>query len=302
MGNRVGAVPLSQISYHPSGGKCTGTGTETGPEFICDDYATCYQTIFHSRGDEALALPHFATKIVEICRELNMSSRMFMLANMYGFSRSSPDRHFNAKLLLMPRAKQRATLYRQEVTKCYGTFDVSALKQYADDDCIKLDTSFLDGVSDSEQLAARWIAGYKLARGGDPCPRFFRVNELRLSPLWLASEPHYCRYLSRHASSGTALAHLHENVAIAAKRYRDDPASLKRVQDQRFAALQLILPTVLGFLHLHDYDVRSQARINNSLDFWAGLGIAAQAKACLQFYNTRNPAFLTALQLHNVQQ
>lgn len=161
MGNRAGAVPLSEISYHPSGGKCTGTSTETGPEFICDDYAICYQTIFHSRGDEALALPHFATKIVEICHDLNMSSRMFMLANMYGFSRSSPDRHFNAKLLLMPRAKQRATLYRHEVTKCYGTFDVSALKQYADDDGVKLDPSYLDGVSDSEQLAARWIAGYK---------------------------------------------------------------------------------------------------------------------------------------------
>lgn len=262
---------------------------------VYQEYRRCFKSVYGTSSDDPELVQNFARKIITACHDLRITMRLFMLTNMHGFLTTNPERRFHAKFLLTTRAKQRVDVYRKEIVRQYGTFDIFAFKKFFDcDDKVELQSY----IASSESIAARWIAGFSRSHDDNPYNRFFFFNELRLHPAWLATEPRYLHFIKKYEPRSRAvLEHREEvNILLNDKDYLlGSPAN-----DDRDTAIQKLIPDVLFMVGLDAADITCTATVDDRLAFWKNIGVASQAKLCLRYYVTRDTSVLTPLQIHNV--
>lgn len=261
-------------------------------ESLADLYELCYETVFHTRGDAILRIKDAQARIIEASNEAHCSLRLYILTNMIGYHEASPDRKFYATMLFGDRASRRLELYRSVCRQKYGTFDIEAIDTLLGKETSDAESQMLN----SEIIAGGFIVGFKIRSSGDPGPMLYAMQELSLSPLWLATDPGYTKdVLVRHISepSGTSMIKRHRFSACQTlKELKRDHKRALHIFKTREKIMAQAVVSVLNSHGLSPQDFEIENVVKDASDFWRRLGYAIQHYWLLQYYQTGNPAFL----------
>lgn len=285
MGNRAGHVPVDSIKFRPSsainidGISCLDYNESKAEEV----YLECYRAVFPEyRPDNPCSVRNFGKVVIEQSERADTTLRMFILANMVGFKNSNSDRRYFAKFLVSQSAVKRVSVYRSAATSMFGTFDPQALDDLAENVSIG---TIGNPMLESEELSARWVTGWKSRNAGNPFPRFFRINEMRMHPCWLAIDPHYAEYVKKYSPSTKEIEKVRSNVARVVRRLKSHSGKALYFAKCRGEAARKVLGSVLAQHGLRETDIRATNVVTDMMKFWSDVGVVVQHVACLRYLN-----------------
>jgi len=257
-------------------------------------YESCYETVYKTKGDSLLRVKDAKQRVEQAASDAGCSLRLYILTNMIGYREASPDRKFYANMLFGDRANHRLELYRSVCVQKYGTFDLEAIDTLLG----KEKTSDAEKqMLNSEIIAGSFIVGYKIRSSGDPAPMLFNMQELSLSPIWLATDACYVEtILTPHLNepTGTPMVQRHRfSVCQTLKELKRSNRRAQYVFKTKERMMPIAVKTVLnqhGFSP-SDFEIATET-VDDSFEFWRRIGYAIQQYWTLEYYNSRNEVFL----------
>jgi hypothetical protein len=257
-------------------------------------YAFCYEWVFHHKAPNRIG--RHAALVLKRAAQSKTSLKLFLLANLLGWSESHPAQRFQPSSLAGEFATDQVLTFAATCRRQFGTFDTTALDQLFGTDIARQDIEAL--LLNSEMTAGTWIINYQLCNDGHLTKALYQAKELSLNPYWLAIEPSYLPLLLAHVRAPA------EDLSPVLRRHRWNTAnvlgSLKRRPRSAVAVFNMrerILPEairrVLGLRGFQptDFMVDDRAALRDPLRFWVELTAAIQQFECLNLVEDRSCAF-----------
>jgi hypothetical protein len=251
-------------------------GAVISQETANDLYRQAYRMVYNDWPKDGLG-KHWKAAVANAATA-RMDFKTFVLFVICGYSVTHPGSPFFPVNLSAPGAPSKLEGYRKACINKYGIADYIALG-------LLLDIEFKDIHDElllSETGFGRWIVGSNLRKTGDRTREFYSLEELGLSPYWLATEPTYHQHI--------LLPHLRGELEDDSNRRRQRHlvcqviSVLKRrshLASTIFAARSRVMPealrSVLAFQSLTPECFTAQTPlVSESYPFWTQVGLAVQ--------------------------
>lgn len=263
----------------------------SGDGSVFEIYRACYAEVFKKTPDDLSKHDPDGTRLRDLAHEHDLSIRMFILTAMTGHSRASPGRPYYAPMLLGEYASRTVARYRAASIAEYGGFDAHSLHRLTGDN--PHDLELKKNMHDSEHLAASWIVGWKIKRGGDPVKLLYAQRELALDPVWLSIEPSYrdkifTPYVRDQDRATTAQAKHRLSVSRSIKELRKGGyANAVRLREE---IMHDVAKEVLYHYGLGLDDLMVESPVIDAVKFWSSIGLAIQHLYCLDFISGNDEA------------
>ncbi len=253
-------------------------------------YNECYRAVFGFKAEPDNIFKN-KDKIQEVkntAKKLGCTLRLFTACIMAVHKTSNSDKKFYSSILFSETAKDRFLQYKNAVLDKYGSFDLSAYENFTG-----LTINHYEKVLKcSEEIYASWIIGYKIKSQDDPMESFFKYNELKLDPLWLATNKEYyteiLKYWIGTSSSTTEINKKRFETCKILKKIKNNKKLLYSIFKLKQDIMPEVIKNVLYKFKLKPSDFMSITPVNDSEKFWARIGLAIQHYNCLNWYSTGN--------------
>ena len=252
-------------------------------------YNQCYWTVFGrlSTPEDLIKTGSLKTLAKVLDPMPKEKRRQFILASMWGHREAKITARFKAHLLTGSAAENRFKLYGKAVQKEWGHLDTSNMDRFFNSE---LSATVLE---DSELLAARWIIGHKIGKGGDSIEAMFLANESKLNPLWLALEPAYLKKLGSQVTLPTTDPDSQTSWQVRTQVSQWNVVFQKRTTQQQLEAWislrnEAARSTLTKVMTIFGQDIDNyyadHLKWTSSLDLWDKLGMAFRQVAVGAIY------------------
>jgi hypothetical protein len=278
MGKRAGRVTLDKLKFNFLPEKLAQVSFDSSEE-IRQAYAECYRIIFRQEFelDNICSREDVIPVIISSCTKLSCPVKLFILTVMFGHREANPHARFWSSMLTGEAAQRRLLRYRQAVENQYGSFNTDSFDLYAND---KLADELIEKqLKKSEVDAGIWIVGYKAKKAGDCTDNFYLANEIKLSEIWLATEPSYASYLIKPGTVEQNKKRIHVAKLVGNLKKNSKKAIVL------FKAREKLMPTVvrdvLGYHNFSPTDFEILCKpCTDAINLWAKVGLAIQQVNC----------------------